>query len=1258
MLVALMCAAFTGTAWAADETITFSSLYSSNTILDEFEIKGTDFSVTFNKRSGGTSTQYYTNGTAVRWYGGGTLVVASTTKSIEKIEVTFTQTANSVSANVGSYSLSNSVGTWTGSASSVTLTQSGTSGHCRVSSIAVTYAASSKEASDLTITSSTTVNLTITSEVAHPTSTVTYTSSSTGAYTWTTTDTSVATVADGVITAQGAGTATIKVSQAADDDYEASDEKEITVNVTDNSRVASDLALTGAPVALAFDLYNKSAAQVINYTTSGTGEVTVSTSEYISVSVDENAKTITVTPLKKTASAQTITVSQAQDSGHAAGSVTFTVTIDDSTPITEETIDFTAQGWTNAADITSASGSAASVSFAKNTGSNAPKYYTGGARLYANNLFTIESTKTIESVVFTFADNNTKLALSDGQAGTLGDVTTSSPYTATWTGSATSLQFYANGGQARIKSITITYADDSKAKKPTLTAETSFFGTMQVEMSSAEDGAVIYYTTNGTTPTAESTPYSEAITINATTTVKAIAVAGGKTSDVVSATYTLITPLTVAEALATADDTEVYVSGIISRVGSYNSTYNSITYFISDDGSETSELEIYSGKGIDGASFSAITDLEFGDRVVVHGTLTTYGSVKETKQNSTIVSYTAKPASDIAKTGDITLDFKGGDTMAEVTDYFTSSSTGAYTYTVADETVVEAVDELISALKVGTTTVTVSQAATLAYKAGEIVINITVQDTRVAATTIPAINISELTDDAENGTIAVVGAEKADAGVTFTFTSSNEDVLYIDGTTYTVGDPGTTEITVTATASDATQYTDVEAVFTVTVNAAVKGDNTIAVVFDSYSTAYGTALEGIATGSTGFDGTITAVSSNPAVATISIVDGEVTVTPVAVGTTTVTFSAAETGKFNAAEDVEKEFTVTAPAATNEAPASTPASAIFTETFDQCDGTGGNDDKWSGSIATGTPTYDNTGWTLTGGKANQCVKLNKGATLVSPNINVQGATSLVLTFKVAGWGSEEGDLSISLDDEDAVLSSDAEAFTGSEWSNHTVTISSISASTIQITFTAPSSKRCFIDEVVLTKPATSYTESVTLNASGYLAYASEYPLNFTNSLADGYSAWKVTGVSGSNIISERVTGAVTGGEGVLLKGDANAEISIPSVDCSTALDGNLLKATLAPTYFADETIYALSGDAFYLNSPCTLKANRAYLPASVLNVGSVKSFTFVFEDNATGITETRQATPEEAEAIFNLAGQRINKMQRGVNIVNGRKVLVK
>jgi hypothetical protein len=61
-----------------------------------------------------------------------------------------------------------------------------------------------------------------------------------------------------------------------------------------------------------------------------------------------------------------------------------------------------------------------------------------------------------------------------------------------------------------------------------------------VTLADTTPGAVIYYTTNGTTPTITSAVYSQALTISATTTVKAIAVASGyANSPVTSSTYTI-----------------------------------------------------------------------------------------------------------------------------------------------------------------------------------------------------------------------------------------------------------------------------------------------------------------------------------------------------------------------------------------------------------------------------------------------------------------------------------------------------------------------------------------------------------------------------------------------------------------------------------------------------------------------------------------------------------------------------------------------
>ena len=59
-----------------------------------------------------------------------------------------------------------------------------------------------------------------------------------------------------------------------------------------------------------------------------------------------------------------------------------------------------------------------------------------------------------------------------------------------------------------------------------------------------------------------------------------------------------------------------------------------------------------------------------------------------------------------------------------------------------------------------------------------------------------------------------------------------------------------------------------------------------------------------------------------------------------------------------------------------------------------------------------------------------------------------------------------------------------------------------------------------------------------------------------------------------------------------------------------------------------------------------------------NGSGVKAFYFEGDD-ATGIENVNSALDANHNfdgAIYNLAGQRISKMQKGINIINGKKVL--
>ena len=72
---------------------------------------------------------------------------------------------------------------------------------------------------------------------------------------------------------------------------------------------------------------------------------------------------------------------------------------------------------------------------------------------------------------------------------------------------------------------------------PTISGTTPFAETTSVSMS-GPDGAEIHYTTDGSTPTAESSLYSEAFTLSDTATVKAIAIKDGESSEVASKLFT------------------------------------------------------------------------------------------------------------------------------------------------------------------------------------------------------------------------------------------------------------------------------------------------------------------------------------------------------------------------------------------------------------------------------------------------------------------------------------------------------------------------------------------------------------------------------------------------------------------------------------------------------------------------------------------------------------------------------------------------
>ena len=161
---------------------------------------------------------------------------------------------------------------------------------------------------------------------------------------------------------------------------------------------------------------------------------------------------------------------------------------------------------------------------------------------------------------------------------------------------------------------------------------------------------------------------------------------------------------------------------------------------------------------------------------------------------------------------------------------------------------------------------------------------------------------------------------------------------------------------------------------------------------------------------------------------------------------------------------------------------TPVEGDFYESFDQCDGTGGNDGKWSGAIANSDFTPDNEGWTAAEDKmfgANQCAKfgttsINGEAT--TPAIALNGTATL--TFKAAAWSANADATTLNLTVDGGTTDTEAVTMTKGAFTDYTATVTGTGA--VKITF-ATEKGRFFLDEVSLKSNTTGiHTVAVPTN----------------------------------------------------------------------------------------------------------------------------------------------------------------------------------
>lgn len=147
-------------------------------------------------------------------------------------------------------------------------------------------------------------------------------------------------------------------------------------------------------------------------------------------------------------------------------------------------------------------------------------------------------------------------------------------------------------------------------------------------------------------------------------------------------------------------------------------------------------------------------------------------------------------------------------------------------------------------------------------------------------------------------------------------------------------------------------------------------------------------------------------------------------------------------------------------------------------------------------------------------------------------------------------------------------------------------------------------------------------------------------------------------NGDRLTLVSIEDAVSKEDAVIVRGNEGYYSFVPTASATKA-ESNALKGSDGSVTGDGSTIYALSKKndivGFYpVASAVTIPAGKAYLNTSETNV---KGFFGFDEDDATGISLMEDGRSKmEDGAIYNVAGQRISKTQKGINIINGKKIL--
>ncbi len=311
-------------------------------------------------------------------------------------------------------------------------------------------------------------------------------------------------------------------------------------------------------------------------------------------------------------------------------------------------------------------------------------------RLYANkdtgngNIITVSITGgTINSIVLDIKQTATFVV----KAGSTAVTEASGAYAIN--GASFSIQNTTKGAttQLQLNKITIDYTlEGVTVEAPTFEPkEGNFEDAVTVTLACATEGASIYYTLDGSTPD-ETSQTINPFTINATTTVKAIAIKGADKSAVAEKTYTklVVNQYEVKEAIDAGLNKGdlIKVRGVVTNMaakGKNFATYGSLKIYVKDATGAEGEFQFFNCASLNEAKFettvpaydatseqwadfTSVTDadghtLKVGDTIVAKGKYELYNSTYELQQGCFLTSIVPGEGAPEPESEALTFDF-------------------------------------------------------------------------------------------------------------------------------------------------------------------------------------------------------------------------------------------------------------------------------------------------------------------------------------------------------------------------------------------------------------------------------------------------------------------------------------------------------------------------------------------------------------------------------------------------------------------------